>query len=484
MSRTLLLEARNITKSFAGVKALDGAGIGIEAGRVHALAGENGAGKSTLMKILAGALRADAGEVRFHGRGVQMIHQELMPFPDLTVAENIFMGREPTRGLPGWVDRAAMKREAARLLDRLGVAVDPARRMGSLSVAEMQTVEIARAMAREADLILMDEPTSAISEREVESLAGVIGDLKRRGVAIVYTSHKMEEVFRVADAVTVLRDGRHVATHPIGELDENKLIALMVGRELDAAPAKSGAAPGEVALEARGLGRRAKFREVSFTLRRGEILGVAGLMGAGRTELARALYGLEPAEVGEIHIDGRRARISSPADALAHGIALVSEDRRGWGLVPTMAVKHNLTLASLGRYCRGPLIDRRAEDGVADEQIRAFSIKARGREQRVDELSGGNQQKVVIAKALLAGPRILILDEPTRGIDVGAKAEVHAIVSRLAREGMAILMISSEMPEILALSDRVLVMRQGAITAELDARAATQEEILKHAMPE
>lgn len=484
MSRTLLLEARNITKSFAGVKALDGVGIGIDAGGVHALAGENGAGKSTLMKILAGALRADAGEVRFHGRGVQMIHQELMPFPDLSVAENIFMGREPTRGLPGWVDRAAMNREAARLLERLGVAIEPARRMGSLSVAEMQTVEIARAMAREADLILMDEPTSAISEREVESLAAVIGDLKRRGVAIVYTSHKMEEVFRVADTVTVLRDGRHVATHPIGELDENRLIALMVGRELGAAPARSGTAPGEVALETRALGRRGKFREVSFTLRRGEILGVAGLMGAGRTELARALYGLEPADAGEILIDGRRVRIASPSDALAHGIALVSEDRRGWGLVPTMGVKHNLTLASLGRCCRGPLIDRRAEDSVADEQIRAFSIKARRREQRVDELSGGNQQKVVIAKALLAGPRILILDEPTRGIDVGAKAEVHAIVSRLAREGMAVLMISSEMPEILALSDRVLVMRQGAITAELDARTATQEEILRFAIPE
>ncbi len=480
----MLLEARDISKSFAGVKALDQVAIGVEAGRVHALAGENGAGKSTLMKILAGALRPDSGEVRFAGRGVQMIHQELMPFPDLTVAENIFMGREPTRWPPGWVDRPAMNREAGRLLERLGVAIAPTEPMRSLSVAEMQTVEIARAMARDADLILMDEPTSAISEREVETLAGVIGDLKRRGVAIVYTSHKMEEVFRVADTVTVLRDGRHVATQPIGELDENRLIALMVGRELATPARPARTVSSEIALEARDLSRAGKFREVSFSLRRGEILGVAGLMGAGRTELARALYGLEPAETGDMRIDGRPVRISNPADAIANGIALVGEDRRGWGLVPTMPVKHNLTLSSLARCCRGPLINRRAEDAVADEQIRSFSIKTRGREQLVDQLSGGNQQKVVIAKALLAGPKILILDEPTRGIDVGAKAEVHAIMSRLAGGGMAILMISSEMPEVLALSDRVLVMRHGAITAELDPRVATQEAILKFATPD
>lgn len=478
----MLLEIRNLSKSFAGVKALDGVSLDVAPGSVHALAGENGAGKSTLMKIAAGVETADSGEIRFHGRGVHMIHQELMPFPDLTVAENIFMGREPPGRFPGLVDRKAMNRAAARLLERLGVPLDPARRVRGLSVAAMQTVEIARALASQADLILMDEPTSAISAQEAEALFGHIADLNRRGVAVVYTSHKLDEIFRIARTVTVLRDGRLVATQPAGELDENRLIALMVGREL-AAPARADAVGEETALEVTGLGKAGKFGGISFQIRRGEILGLAGLMGAGRSDLAAAIYGLAPADSGEIRVAGRAVRILSPADAIAHGIAMVPADRRADGLVPRMTVKHNLTLASLDRCGRGPLIARAAENAIADEQVRAFAIKTRGRNEPVEQLSGGNQQKVVLAKALLTRPQVLILDEPTRGIDVGAKAEVHAIMSQLAREGMAILMISSEMPEILSMSSRILVMREGRLTAELKARRTTEQEILKYAMP-
>jgi len=473
-----VLQVRNLSKSFPGVRALDNVSLDVAAGSVHALMGENGAGKSTLMRIVSDLDTADSGEVRCAGR-VAMIHQELMPFRDLTVAENIFMGQEPTRRF-GWLDKPAMRSEAQHLLDHLGMTLSPTRPMCELSVAQMQTVEIAKALARRAELLIMDEPTSAISEHEVEALFKIIRDLKQRGVAIIYISHKMDEIFRIADTVTVLRDGRYVATHPIGELDEAKLITLMVGRELSHGGPRSVEAAGEVALEVRHLTKPGKFCDINFALRRGEILGVAGLMGAGRTDLAHAIFGLAPAANGEILINGQPARIHCPADALAQGIALVSEDRKEFGLVPQMSLKHNITLASL----RGWLIDHRAENRVADEQIRALSIKSHDRNQSVNTLSGGNQQKVVIAKSLLTTPAILILDEPTRGIDIGAKAEVHAIIARLAREGKAILLISSELPELLALSDRLLVMREGVLTAELDPRRATQEQILQHAMPD
>ncbi len=491
-----MLQVKSLSKSFPGVKALDQVSLDVARGQVHAVTGENGAGKSTLMRILIGLDAPDAGEILFKGRpvqlknphealrlGISMIHQELLPFPDLTVAENICMGREPVRWFPGWLDKPAMHREAQRLLERLGVRLPPARKMRELSVAEMQTVEIAKALAYQADVIIMDEPSSAISEREVEALFEVIRDLKRRGVAVIYISHKMEEIFRIADVVTVLRDGRHVATRDIGELDENRLIALMVGRELNAAPPQSAAEQGEAALEVRGLSKPGVFSQVSFTVRRGEILGIAGLMGAGRTDVVSAISGLAPAETGEIRVDGRSVRIRGPRDAIANGIAMVSEDRKEYGLVPSMSVKHNVTLASLDRYCRGGFIDRRAENQAADQQIQRFSIKTPDRNRKVKHLSGGNQQKVVIAKALLTDPAILILDEPTRGIDIGAKAEIYAIMRRLAREGKAIIMVSSEMAEILSLSDRILVMREGEITAELRPLDTTQEEVMKYAMP-
>jgi inositol transport system ATP-binding protein len=491
VTRDVILQVRDLSKAFPGVQALDRVQLDIEAGSVHALMGENGAGKSTLMSILAGLLTPDAGVITLHGRrvefknphharqlGIAMIHQELLPFPDLTVAENIGMGREPTRWFPGWVDKSALNREAAQLLNRLGVAIQPTRSMHTLSVAGMQTVEIAKALAGNASVIIMDEPTSAISGREVEALFAIIRDLKQRGVAVIYISHKFEEVFRIADTVTVLRDGRHVATEAIGDLDEPRLISLMVGRELTP-PLAGRTGPGESALEVRGLTRTGKFQDVTFTLHRSEVLGIAGLMGAGRTDLACAICGLAPATSGELQVKGRPLRITRPTDALLAGIALVSEDRRQFGLVPQMSVAHNITLASLGDW----FINGRAEVQVAQQQIRALAIKAPDLTQPVKHLSGGNQQKVVIAKALLTDPDILILDEPTRGIDIGAKAEVYAIINRLARAGKAVLLISSELPELLSLSDRIVVMREGRLTAELNPRQTSQEEILKFAMP-
>ena len=479
------------------MRALDGVSLDVREGEVHALAGENGAGKSTLVKILAGLEAPDGGEILWRGRpvrfdgpfdalraGISIIHQELLPFPDLTVAENIAMGREPVRRF-GWIDRAAMNREASRLLEKLNAPIPPARRMGDLTIAEMQTVEIAKALGHRSELLIMDEPTSAISEREVEALTGVIAGLQSRGVAVIYISHRMSEVFRIAGRVTVLRDGRRVSASDIAQVTPEDLVALMVGRTPAAAAAQD--RPEEpsagAVLEVRNLSRPRAFREISFTLRRGEILGIAGLMGTGRTALAEAVFGLSPAGAGEILLNGRPVAMENPAQALQHGIALVTEDRKRFGLVPGMSVAENLTLAALGRFCRGPWVRRGAATRAAAEQIEALSIRPRDPFQSAGRLSGGNQQKIVIGKALLTSPTVLILDEPTRGIDVGAKAEIHAIIRGLAREGKAILLISSELPELLALSHRILVMREGTIAAEFAGRAASAGEILKFAMP-
>jgi inositol transport system ATP-binding protein len=470
----------------------------IRAGEVHALMGENGAGKSTLMKIIAGLHPPDSGEIEIDGNsvriknphdalqaGIAMIHQELMPFPDMTVAENIFIGQEPASKIIGWIDRDKMNADAKQLLERVGAPVSPSEKMRGLSVAAMQAVEIAKAISHRARLIIMDEPTSALSNREVDSLFRVIAELKSQGVAIIYISHKMDEIFRIADTITVLRDGRHVTTKPARDLDEKQLIALMVGRELASpSPRLRGEGRGEgSALSVKNLNKSGTFNDISFEVRPGEILGIAGLMGAGRTEIMNAIYGLEPADSGEIFIRGERADIRHPADAIAHGIAMVGEDRKETGLVLNMSVKHNVTLAALRNFCSGGFVNERRENETADESIKTYSIKTTGRDQRVDSLSGGNQQKVVIARALLAKPSILILDEPTRGIDIGAKTEVYEIINRLAGEGVAVVMVSSELPEILSRSHRILVLRQGRIATELDPRSATQEEILSHAIP-
>ena len=462
---------------------MDGIKLDVGRGEVHAVTGENGAGKSTLMKIIAGLDQPDSGAVHFSGRGIAMIHQELQSFPNLTVAENIWMGQEPVRRFGGWLDKPRMLRDARKLLSRLGVSADPTQPMRNLSIAEQQCVEIAKALARQADLIIMDEPTSALAAHEAESLFRIILDLKKRGVAIIYISHRLPEVVQLADRITVLRDGRLVTTQPAGELDEDRLIALMVGRTLKTRAAKTPSAPGEVILEVQHLTRAGSFRDVSFSLRRGEILGLAGLMGAGRSDVAAAIFGLAPANTGAIFVHGRPVRIQSPAQALSHGIAMVTEDRKEYGFVPNMSVQENVTLSSLRRYCRGPFLDRLAEETAADQQIAALDVRSAGRDQPVKQLSGGNQQKVVLARALLTDPEIVVLDEPTRGIDIGAKHEIHAIIVRLAREGKAILLVSSEMNEILALSHRILVLREGAAVAELAASAATPDEILRHAMP-
>ncbi len=476
-----ILEFKDISKSFWGAKALDRVSFDVRRGEVHALTGENGAGKSTLVKILAGIETADSGEAVFRGSGISMIHQELLPFPDLSIAENISMGQEPVHW--GWVDKAAMHAQAETKLRELGVTLPPSRRMGDLSVAEMQTVEIAKALARRADLIVMDEPTSALSEHESERLFAAISGLKQRGIAVIYISHKMDEIFHLADRITVLRDGRHVETCPASEMNEQRLIALMVGREFEIAAEKTYAAACDDLLDVKALSRKGRFHDVSFRVGRGEIVGVAGLMGAGRTEVGEAVFGLAPADSGEIRINGSAVKIGNPADALANGIAMVTEDRKDSGIVPDMSVTHNLTLASLGRWSRWFVIQRRAERAIADKQVKAFSIKSPGGSRPAKFLSGGNQQKLLIAKALLADPSILILDEPTRGVDVGAKADIYALIARFAQAGKGVLMISSEMNEILALSDRILVMRQGTIAAEMDPRQTNAEEILKYAMP-
>ncbi len=493
-----VLEARHISKAFAGVQALSDVSLTLQAGEVHALMGENGAGKSTLVKVLAGIHRADAGRIVRNGQpvtigsphqalqeGIAMIHQELMPIPDLTVAENVLLGQEPAHRLFGWIDRRRLHERAERLLARLDARIGLQRKMRELSVAQMQTVEIARALGRDARIVIMDEPTAAISDREVDSLCEVIRRLKARGVAIVYITHKMDEVYRVADRISVLRDGIHVGAYPAARLDRQRLISLMVGREwaAHAPPVLPSAARGEVALAVHGLGRDGVFQDIDFQVRRGEVLGLAGLMGAGRTEVVSALFGLQPADRGEIRVHGTRVGIRCPDQAIRLGIGMVTEDRTGWGLVPSMSVRHNVTLAALKKYCRGPLIRHRVEAGVAEERLRALAIKTSGARQAVNQLSGGNQQKVVIARTLLAEPSIVILDEPTRGIDVGAKTEIYGLIARLAQQGKAILLVSSEMPELLSLSDRVLVMREGRITAELDPRQTSQEEVLKYAMP-
>jgi inositol transport system ATP-binding protein len=490
------LEALNISKSFAGVKALVDVSLTLEAGEVHALMGENGAGKSTLMKVLAGLHQPDSGEIRLAGRpvvlhsprqairsGIAMIHQELMPIPDLSVAENILLGRERASRLLGWIDRRALRSEARRLLDILGVDLPLAAKMRRLSVAQVQTVEIARALGQQANVLIMDEPTAAISDREVEALFRAIAVLKQRGVAIVYITHKMDEVFRIADSITVLRDGAHVRTCPAGKLDSQSLIRLMVGRSLGAAAPGPSAAHGNAALSVRGLSRSGALQNVSFDVRAGEVLGITGLMGAGRTELLSAIFGLAPAESGEILVAGRPIRIRRPADAIRHGIGMVSEDRKRYGLVPTMSMRQNMTLAALADCCVGPFIHRGKEAAVVGKSVRDFHIMAADGRQAVGQLSGGNQQKVVIARTLLSGPSILLLDEPTRGIDVGAKAEVYALVRRLAGDGKAVVLVSSELPELLLLSDRLLVMRQGSIAAELNPLQTSQEEVLRYAMP-
>ena len=490
-----ILQITHLSKSFGGIKALDDVQLTLHRGEVLALMGENGAGKSTLMKILMGLEKADAGEILFEGeplknrdvkdtlkKGISMIHQELLVVPELSVADNIFLGRETTRWLPGWINNEDIYQKTETLLGTLGVAIDPRMKMKYLSVAEMQMVEIAKAISNNARIIIMDEPTSALSDKEVASLFRMIKDLKTQGVAIIYISHKMEEIAQIADTITVLRDGQYIATKPAAELDRNALITLMVGRQIDLLFPVAIGKQEEVLLSVRHLTQPGKFSDVSFDLHAGEVLGLAGLMGAGRTEVARAIFGLDPLAGGEVFVKGLPVTIRSPQDAIRYGIGYVSEDRKALGCIPGMSVQHTLTLASLKHYAQWGFIEARSEEGAAELMVSELRIKTASLQQGVMQLSGGNQQKVVIVKVLLARPDIIILDEPTRGIDIGAKHEIYKLIRQLTERGIAVLMISSELPEITGLCDRVLVLSQGRQTALLDRSEATQEKIMAHAV--
>ena len=479
-----------ISKSFVGVKVLKGVDFDVRPGEVHALLGENGAGKSTLIKILSGLYQPDGGvvaidgeEVRFASTrdataaGIATVYQELLLFPELSVAENVFLGHYP-RKAGGVIDWAAVRERTRALLDSLDTYdLDVDTKVLSLSVAQRQRVEIAKALSRNARVLIMDEPTASLVDKDVQQLMNVVRQLRERGVGIVYVSHRMPEIFALADRVTVLRDGGHVATRDIGEVDENQLVSMMVGRSIESLFPKSDVAIGEAVLEVRNLHRGRQVRDISFTLRRGEILGVAGLVGSGRTELALVLFGMTPATSGEILLDGKPVRIRSPLQARDLGIAYVPEDRGLQGLVKPMAIRKNVTMARLERVSRGIFLRARAETARAAAAVKRLAIRCRDVNQPVGELSGGNQQKVVIAKWLETEPRVLILDEPTRGVDVGAKSEIHAIMGELVKQGVAILMISSELPEVLGMSDRVLVMSGGRVTQVLERSQATPERV-------
>lgn len=494
MNEKYILQADNISKTFPGIKALDKVSLKIEKGKVHAVMGENGAGKSTLMNILIGMFPPDSGEIIFREKlvrfknvhdalqaGLSMIHQELLPFHELTVAENIFMGNEPTNGIGGWIDKKKLNEDARILLERLGIPIEVTRQMKELSIAEMQIVEIAKAISYNAEVIIMDEPTSAITTREVNALFHIINDLKKQGVAIIYISHKMDEIWRIADTITVMRDGKYIKTLDRSELDNDKLISLMVGRELTSVfPAEKREA-GEILLSVTGL-TGAKFADINFFIRRGEVVGMAGLMGSGRTEIVNTIFGLERSFKGEVCIKGRKINIRTTSQAIKNGLGLVSEDRKKFGLNLKSTVKKNISLSALKSFSKGLFLNSRKEEVVVKEQIKRLSIKTPSPDQPVKLLSGGNQQKVVLAKVLLNEPEIIILDEPTRGIDIGAKTEIYALISQLVNEGKGILLISSELSEIMGLSDRILVVREGRINAEFSKEQASQELIMKYAM--
>jgi rhamnose transport system ATP-binding protein len=486
-----VLELRGVSKRFAGVQALQEVDLDLVAGTIHALVGENGAGKSTLVKILAGVHQPDSGTVRLRGegivlngpagardRGIAVMHQQPNLFPDLEVAENVFVSRLP-RTRFGRVDWREAHAAAARLFARLGVSLKVTAPVRGLSVADQQLIEIAKALAVDAPVLVMDEPTAALSSREVERLFATVRQLRDHGVAVLFVNHRLEEVFELCDRVTVLRDGRQVVTKDIAELTPMETIRHMVGRQLDSLFPEKQAETGEVALRVRGLTRAGVFRDVSFEVRRGEIVGLAGLVGAGRTEVARALFGIDRAEAGEVLVRGRRVEITSPGDAMREGLAYVPEDRHDQGLILDFSIAANVSLPVLGRLSRLlGVVDRGRERALAGDYSKRLQVRSTGVDQAAAGLSGGNQQKVVIAKWLATQPAVLILDEPTRGIDVGAKAEVHRIISRLAADGMAILLISSELPEVLGMADRVVVLHEGRVTATLDRAEATQERIM------
>ncbi len=489
-----LLVMEGIEKSFPGVKALDGVSLEVRAGEVLALVGENGAGKSTLIKVLSGAHRPDAGRLLLDGKplvvsspadaqraGIAVIYQEFNLVPTLSARENIFLGQEETVG--GFIQRGRERRAAMALFARMGVEIEPEAPCRSLTVAQQQVVEIAKALSQRARILVMDEPTAALSREEVERLFAIIRDLKKRGMAVIYISHRLDEVFEVADRVMVLRDGRHIATRPVSEVNRDELIEMMVGRRLDQEFPKERAEIGPPRLVVRDLARGTRVRGVSFSVRRGEVLALTGLVGSGRTETARLIFGADRPERGTVELDGQRLRIRSPRDAIRNGICLLTEDRKAQGLVLAHSVRENFALPNLPHLNRLGFVLARRELDALERFARGLQIRMTSPEQRVRDLSGGNQQKVVLAKWLEANSKVIIFDEPTRGIDVGAKYEIYLLMNHLAAQGKAILMISSELPEVLGMADRILVMHDGRITGEItDVANATQEQILRYAV--
>jgi rhamnose transport system ATP-binding protein len=488
-----VLELRHAAKAFGAAVALQDGSVALRAGEVHALLGENGAGKSTLVKIIAGVHQPDSGslvaggrEVTLHGAaaakaaGIAVIYQEPMLFPDLTVAENIFMGRQPVRA-GRRIDRGAMNRDAVAIFTQLGVVLDPARPARGLSVADQQIVEIAKALSLDARVLIMDEPTAALTNVEVERLFRVITALRLRGTAVMFISHRLEEVFAICQRVTIMRDGRFVLTALTADLDVDTIIRSMIGRDLGAMYQKTAVAPGEVVLDVDRLEREKVFRDISFTVRRGEIVALAGLVGAGRTEVARAVFGIDRRTSGSVRMLGMPLPSGEPAAAMAAGIAFVPEDRRQQGLVMDLGIDHNFALASLRQLSKAGLISRAAERRLAMSWAGRLQLRYGRMRDAVSTLSGGNQQKVVLGKWLARRPSLLIIDEPTRGIDIGTKAEVHRILDELAAEGMAVLMISSELPEVLGVADRIIVLHEGRMTAEFARAEATEDKIMRAA---
>ena len=484
-----ILEVRGAVKRFGGALALNGASLRLRSGEIHALLGENGAGKSTLLKALAGVHRLDDGEINLHGKpleqgstrrareqGVSVIYQEPSLFPDLTLAENVFVGRQPRKG--GHVDWPAMQARSAELFDLLGVHLSPNRRAAGLSIADQQIIEIAKALSIDAQVIIMDEPTAALSAVEAERLMGVVRRLRDRGAAVVFVSHRLDEVFVLCDRYTVMRDGVTVAEAPIAGSTPGQVVQLMVGRELTEFFPKAAATVGQTVLEVEHLSSRGMFEDISFCVRAGEIVGLAGLVGSGRSEVVRAVFGIDRYDSGRVLLHGHPLPQGNPRAALRGGVALVPEDRRQQGLFMPASVSRNVAVTVLDKIRRFGLVRSRDERAVAQEWSERLQLRHQGLDQAVERLSGGNQQKVVLGKWLATNPRLLVIDEPTRGIDVGTKAEVHRLLGELAAQGLGILMISSELPEVLAMADRVFVLREGRLMGEFSRAEATQERIM------
>ncbi len=489
-----VLEMQGIVKVFPGVRALDGVNLKVRAGKVHVICGENGAGKSTLMKTINGTYVADEGKMFYKGAeigkhtvqdtikmGIAMIYQELNPVLDMSIAENIYLGREPMKGM--FVDYGKLFSDTQSLLDRLDIPYNAHQKMKELSIAGHQLIEIAKAISMNASVIIMDEPSSAIGDEEIEVLFKQIFALREQGVAILYITHKMDEIFRIADEITIIRDGKWIESGPASDYDPNKLVARMVGREITNVFPKDLEVPiGDVVLEVKNLTQSeedgGRFEDISFQLRQGEILGFAGLVGAGRSEVMRAIFGLDPITSGEIYINGQKVNIRSTGDAIKAGIAMVNEDRKGYGLVLERDIHENISLVNLNKFIKGGFVDDKAIEEEAAKYVDMLQIKIANTGVKAGTLSGGNQQKVVLAKWLMGNVKVMILDEPTRGIDVGAKSEIHRLMCSFAKQGMAVIMISSELPEVLGMSDRVVVMQQGRINGILDRAEATQESIM------